>query len=458
MALRATILILFSVLIINNTAAGSPPGSATDQHPGTSPDRQSATGTLRSWLGNLDTRFGGRFKTTGSVSWPDADSIFEPVGTGTYYDGSVDLRVTKETFFSYQLFLETHYEAILVGGDTRRKLTDLESIFPSLSDNLRLGARLDDDRRLMDLTDTLRDRDCYRLLHRLDRLNLGIATNWGSLRVGRQAITWGNGLIFNPMDLFNPFAPTEVDRDYKAGDDLISTQIYLPRSSELQLLYVIRRNPETHDVSANESSFAAKWHLSGGTTEYDIMAARHYEDYVLGIGSRGYLADTAWRIDATWTDLTDPDADSPDGYLSLVANMDYSWVWWEKNFYGLVEFYFNGLGEGDYEDAFGNKDIGELQARGELFVLGRYYASATVQVELHPLLQVYFTAINNLKDPSGVLQPRTTWDMGQNLQMTLGANMYYGAPDTEFGGILIPGTTIRTRPVDSLYLWLTYYF
>ena len=29
------------------------------------------------------------------------------------------------------------------------------------------GARLDDDRRLLDLTDTLRDRDSYRLLHRL---------------------------------------------------------------------------------------------------------------------------------------------------------------------------------------------------------------------------------------------------------------------------------------------------
>jgi hypothetical protein len=48
--------------------------------------------------------------------------------------------------------------------------------------------------------------------------------------------------------------------------------------------------------------------------------------------------------------------------------------------------------------------------------------------------------------------------MTQNLQATLGANLYYGAPDTEFGGILIPGTTIRARPVDSLYLWLTYYF
>ena len=413
---------------------------------------------FRSWLGDLETRFGGRFKITGTVSWPDADSIFGPVDTGTYYDGSIDLRLTNETFFSDRLFLETHYEAILVGGDSRRNLKKLQQIFSLLSENLRLGARLDDDRRLMNLTDTLRDRDSYRLLHRLDRLNLGLTTNRGTLRLGRQAITWGNGLIFNPMDLFNPFAPTEVDRDYKAGDDLVSAQIYLPKASELQLLYVIRRNPETDDVSANESSFAAKWHIAGGTTEYDLMAARHYEDYVFGVGTRGYLADTAWRLDATWTDLSDPDSDSPDGYLSLVANMDYSWVWWGKNFYGLVEAYFNGLGENDYEDAFSNRDLGERLARGELFVVGRYYLSTTIQVEVHPLVQVYLTAINNIEDPSGILQPRATWDVSQNLQMTLGANLYYGAPDTEFGGIAIPGTTIRTRPADSLYLWLTYYF
>ena len=68
--------------------------------------------------------------------------------------------------------------------------------------------------------------------------------------------------------------------------------------------------------------------------------------------------------------------------------------------------------------------------------------SATVQVELHPLVQFYLTTINNINDPSGILQPRAVWDMSQNLQMTLGANLYYGAPDTEFGGVAIPGTDL----------------
>lgn len=39
--------------------------------------------------------------------------------------------------------------------------------------------------------------------------------------LGRQAVSWGNGMVYAPMDLFNPFAPTVVDQDHKAGDDLI---------------------------------------------------------------------------------------------------------------------------------------------------------------------------------------------------------------------------------------------
>jgi len=405
-----------------------------------------------------DMRFSGRLKATGSLSRPDENSIFEPVGTGTFLDGSAGLRLINETFFSDRLYFEAHYEAILAGGDTRRKLGELEEIFPGLPDNFSLGGRLDDDRRLMDLTDTVRDRDSYRLLHRLDRLNLAMFTDWGALRIGRQAVTWGNGLVFNPMDLFNPFAPTEIDRDYKTGDDLISAQVNLPGATELQLLYVAHRNPQTDDAGFDESSLAGKLHFAAGTTEFDIMASRHYKDFVLGLGSRGYLREAAWRLDATWTVLDDPAHGSPGSYLSLVANMDYSWMWGGKNFYGLVEFYCNGLGDNDYEEAVVNTDIRERIARGELFVLGRYYLSGSLQIELHPLVQFYATVINNVNDPSGIFQPRMLWDISQNLQLTLGANLYYGASGTEFGGFELPGTGLRARPADSVYLWLTYYF
>ena len=81
-----------------------------------------------------------------------------------------------------------------------------------------------------------------------------------------------------------------------------------------------------------------------------------------------------------------------------------------------------------------------------------------IQIELHPLFQMFFTAINNVEDPSGILQPYATWDVTQNLQITGGLSVSYGTKGTEFGGVTLPGSDIRSKSPDNAYLWLIYYF
>jgi len=419
-----------------------------------SPSPLSGQTSQNSFWQNIDTHWGGRFKTTGTGSRVTDDTLFAPVGTGNYYDGSANLRLINETFITESLFFEVDYELIWAGGDIIRKQNELKEVFPNFPDDgFFLGAPLDDDRRLMDLTHTIKDANSWFLLQRLDRLYLALNKTWGSIRVGRQAVTWGNGFVFNPMDLFNPFPPTAIDRDYKVGDDMINAQISLPQLGNAQLLYVSRRNPDNGNVESDQASVAGKLHVAVSTTEFDLMGAKNYDDGVAGIGSTGYLGDTAWRLDGTWTFLNDGD-----DYLSLVANMDYSWVWFDKNLYGFIEYYFNGLGKDNYSDALLDPNITKRLARGELFVLGRNYVSSHIQIELHPLFQVFFTAINNIEDPSGILQPYATWDITQNLQLTGGLSVSYGAKGTEFGGFTLPGTDIRSKSPDNAYLWLIYYF
>jgi hypothetical protein len=411
------------------------------------------------WTQIIDSSWGGRLKSTGRASWPNNDSIYAPVGSGTLFDGSVNLRLINDTFISSWGHFKFHNETFLAAGDTIRKFDGLGDLFPGLPEDTLPGAPFDDDRRLLDLSWTISEGNSYRLLNRVDRLNLAVIQPWGTIRIGRQALTWGNGKIFNPMDLFNPFAPTQIDRDYKVGDDMVTGQFAVDRiSGDLQLVYVARRNPETNTASFSQSSVGGKMHFATGETEFDALAAKHYEDYVLGVGGRGYIGNAGWNIDATWTFLRDDDVGSQNDYLSLAADVDYSWVWWGKNFYGLIEFFFNGLGENTYSDALLNPAITERLSRGELFAVGRYYLSGEIQIELHPLFKVFCSIINNLNDPSGILQPRAIYDVAQNLQLIFGANIAYGAKDTEFGGYKIPDTDIRTRPADNVYAWLIYYF
>jgi hypothetical protein len=413
-----------------------------------------------SLLDQIDMHWGGRIRFTGSIARANSDTFLAPVASGNQYDANGDLRLINETFVSDRFYFEGAYQLIMAGGDTRRAGRQLRDRFPGFpSAPLFVSAQLDDDRRLMDLTDTIKETDNYIISHRLDRLYLAILPNWGSLRLGRQAITWGNGLIFNPMDLFNPFAPTQIDRDYKVGDDMAAAQFAIPNlGGDLQGLYVPRRDREGNDVKWDQSALAAKLHFAAATTEFDVMLAKNYDDLVGGIGTAGYLGDAAWRMDATWTYVNEDNYEGRDDFFSVAANMDYSWIWGGRNFYGFIEYYYNGLGQDDYEEAIVDPEIIERLLRGNLFALGYNFLSSQLQAELHPLFNVYFTSINNLDDPSGVLQPRAIWDIQQNLQLTFGANISWGDKGTEYGGFVIPGTDIRSKAPNNVYLWLTYYF
>jgi hypothetical protein len=77
---------------------------------------------------------------------------------------------------------------------------------------------------LFDLTDTFLNRGPWIASQGIDRLAVTYATPDLVVRVGRQALTWGSGLVFRPMDLFDPFGPTATDTEYKPGVDMLYLQ------------------------------------------------------------------------------------------------------------------------------------------------------------------------------------------------------------------------------------------
>ncbi|MFH1135105.1 MAG: hypothetical protein V1816_03365 [Pseudomonadota bacterium] len=423
---------------------------------------------------NVAYDWGGRLKAQGSISWPDKHGYMQPVGTKPFLDGGGELRLTNDIRAAGLLAFEIHYETAALVGEARQKIKELKRRPPFLFQSWPLGDKpVDDDRRLMDLTWTIAKTDSYIWRHRLDRLNMTIPAENGFIRLGRQTVAWGNGLVFNPLDLFSPFAPTTIDRDYKVGDDMALTQVKIAAYGDFQLLYIPRRNVDDHQVKWKESSLAGKVHLVQGATTFDLMAGRHYNDVVAGLGVATRIGRAALRVDGTWTFLRDADwiyaytdtwsfvqknMKSKDGYPSLAANLDYSWTWFKKKFRGFVEYYYQGLGRRDPLDSLGDEKLMKRLDRGEIFVLGQSYGAANLMIELHPRLKFHITDITNLFDYSGSIQPRLVWDATREFQVTLGSNLAYGFRGTEFGGYTIPGTDLRSKGANTLYLWLAYYF
>ncbi len=413
---------------------------------------------------DIENEWGGHIKANGAYVRYDNDSYYSLVGEDTGFDGFLNTRLKDTLYLSDSIRFEAHYAATCETGESYKKKYKLRSMAGSFADAFSSDSIINDRTRLFDLSKKHTEESDYLLWSRMDRLYVSFKHSWGDIDIGRQASTWGNGLIFNAMDLFNPFAPSDMVRDYKTGDDLVSLRSTIGDVCEVDLLYIPRRDQVSRNVSSNQSSMAGKLHFFTETMEFDLMLARHYDETISGIGATGTLGGAAWRTDIVWSKWQSDICSTPsihpdnDGYITATVNLDYSWVLFNKNMYGLIEYYHNGSGETDYAKAMTSTELMTRIRRGELFTLGKDYIATQLQVELHPLFNIYISTINNINDPSGIIQPRATLSISENATLDVGMTTYYGGRETEYGGYSIPGTSFYSNSPENIYFVISWYF
>ena len=315
---------------------------------------------------------------------------------------------------------------------------------------------ISDKRRWFNLTHEIINRDKNATLARLDRVSIAYSSDKTVIRVGRQAISWGNSLLFTPMDILNPFDPAAVDKEYKTGDDMLYGQYLFDSGNDLQAATVVRRDPVSGEVEQDQSSLALKYHGFWAGREYDLLAAQHYGETVLAIGLSGDLGGAILRGDLV--------RNSTDGgpVYSVVTGLDYSWVGNGRNWMGTLEYFYNGFGQadGDYSmDALAaNPELLKRLARGELFNIGRHYLGASVTLEATPLLNLTPNIFINLIDPSAFAQLVTSYSWKQDVQLLAALSFPIGPAGSEYGGIDAEqaGTYVSTGP--ALFVQLAWYF
>jgi hypothetical protein len=313
----------------------------------------------------------------------------------------------------------------------------------------------DDDHRLFDLTHVISEDNNSALSHRLDRLYVEYAGTNAVGKFGRQAISWGNGLVYTPMDFINPFDPSAIDKEYKTGDDMLYGQYLQQSGNDLQAAWVFRRDING-DVSSDVDTIAAKYHGFAGNKEYDLLLAEHYDDRIFGIGGITDVGGAIWRGDITLTDT------QSENVFSLVSSLSYSWVGWDHNFSGILEYFYNGFGQenGDYSPAAlaSNPDLVKRIVRGELFTLGRHYVVASAMVEMTPLWMLTPNVFINASDASFLAQLVSSYDLKQDWQLLAAISLPVGAAGTEYGGIdsAVAGKQLSTE--FSLFAQLAWYF
>lgn len=391
---------------------------------------------------------GGHAKYLSIVNTFPDDSLFRDFIDSPAVDNNIDLRL-KFRWKSDDIALVTDYQVVAQQGDgifLRNKLPGAVTL---------PNAAPSDERRLFDLTHVFTEDDDSVVAHRLDRLYVDITGDKAVIRFGRQVVSWGNGLIYTPMDFFNPFDPATVDKEYKSGDDMVYGQYLTQDGDDLQAVWVIRRNSDG-DLSSEVDSIATKYHGFVGNNEYDLLLARHYDDNIFGTGAIVNIGGAVVRGDLTLTDTGN------DTVSSLVTNLSYSWVGWGHNISGVIEYFYNGFGQtnGDYSPAAlaSNPALVERFSRGELFTLARQYIAVSALIEMTPLWTLTPNVFLNINDHSFLTQLISTYDFKQDWQFLAALNLPVGAAGTEFGGI---DSGISGKPLSTelnVFAQLAWYF
>jgi hypothetical protein len=380
------------------------------------------------------------------------DSLDAALGERSRWDQSLTTRLMwSDTFASgwnldAAYLLEARYGR---GVELLRTERASDPLFP-----------VDPDRTsLWHLNHVLTDHDQTYAEHRLDRLAVGYSSSHLVVRIGRQALTWGSGLVFHPMDLFNPFPPNATYTTYKPGTDMLYGQWLFNSGADVQGVMVPRSDRRTGSLTDDRSSAGVKWHGFYGQNEsigVDVLLAQNYQTQVLGVGASGPLGGASWNAEVVPARLDDNSLRT-----SFLANSQYAWTWKERNVNGYIEYFHNGFGVSGTGHTLSDLPVSltDRLSRGELFTVSSNYLSTGIDVQWTPLLDLKPSVISNLDDGSLLVIGQAIYSLSQNTSITCGIQWNTGGRGTEYGGLqTAPASGIFTTTADQAYARLTWYF
>ncbi len=340
------------------------------------------------------------------------------------------LRLTVETQFNPHFETEIHAVGDFLSPPT------------SASTSLAAGASSG----YLPLEATLSRQD-YRLAARFDRLNLSVDFDSFRIVAGRQAISWGVTYFWPALDLFSPFAPQRIDRDYKEGVDAVRLTVPLGAYSEVQVVGAALGDSITRDGAA---AALARIHL--GPLDVGAMGGRFHGDTVVGGFFTAGISGSALRGEVSWTQSRDP--------LERLLGRGRFWrasLGVDRQLHpdvgATLEVSYNGFGVGSAALYPLISQTRRVQ-RGEINALGTFYSGGALNWELHPLWRLSNAVLVNWQDPSLLWIPALDWSAGNNTSFLFALQTGFG------GGFVDPlGVASEYGPVPTtLFLAFKFYY
>ncbi len=272
----------------------------------------------------------------------------------------------------------------------------------------------------------VRDGETFEYRHEIDRALVTIQPEWGTITVGRQAIGFGRGVLFSAVDVFSPFSPLEVDREWRHGVDALRVEYRTSPLSSLELTAVFGERWE-------DSAMLARFRGYVGEVDGEIIAGKRGEDAMFAATFSAALGGAAIHGEAALFHTPEEQPDSSvfgkkDLAAKLVLGSSYTFnVGNGLTVFG--EYHYSGFGLSDVEDAvrqIRNEAFIKRYLRGDSQILGQHALALQASYPFNETLLGSWLVLGSLNDGSGMVIPSLVWSASQSTTVTLSAFLPWG--------------------------------
>lgn len=298
--------------------------------------------------------------------------------------------------------------------------------------------------RIRQLDWSLVSTDGYQWRHEIDRLAVDYKASSVNLVVGRQAVGWGRGVMFSAVDLFAPFSPFELDREWRRGIDGARAEItFGPRLSADAVAAV--------GDSLDTSAFVGRIRGYRGEADFELVGGWRARDLVGGITSSAAVGDAEVHGELAVFRASDPlpAGGQFDSHVAIKALLGGSYRLAVGNGILVVaEYHYSGFGAADARGILpllANPAFVTRFARGDTQILGRHALALVATYEVSPELQVALRWLQSPVDGSGVATPTATATLSDRLAVLGAVFVPYGSTpagmtlESEYGATALTG-------------------
>lgn len=267
--------------------------------------------------------------------------------------------------------------------------------------------------------------------HEVDRAFVGLHPRWGEIVFGRQAIGLGRGVLFGAVDIFSPFSPLEVDREWRRGVDAARIEYRLTTTSSVEVLAAFGESWDDSAIIGHARGYV-------GNMDGELIVGKRAEDEMYSATVSAIVGGAEVHLEMA---LFDTPEEHPDGGLfgndHLVGKgvLGTSYTFAVGNGLTLLgEYHYSGFGVKEIEDAMAclaEPTFQERYLRGDTQILGQHALGIQLTYPINLDVNAALLILESPVDGSGLAAPSINWQISQHTSFVASAFVPWGNEPSE---------------------------